>query len=45
MRKNHKVWEYCRDQSHKIEIVYKDEESGEEVLTNVHFNLKIEVNC
>jgi len=39
----HKAWEFCAAQSRKVEIVYVDEESGEEVLTNVHFNLRLEV--
>ena len=34
---------YCVAQSRKIEIVYKDEETGEEVLSNMHFNLKLKI--
>ena len=38
-----KAWEFCAEKSRSIEVVYKDEDCEEEVLTRVHFNLTIEV--
>jgi hypothetical protein len=38
-----KAWGFCAEKSRSIEVVYKDEDSKEEVLTRVHFNLNIEV--
>ncbi len=38
-----KVWDFCVENSRSIEVVYRDEDSEEEVLTRVHFNVNIKV--
>ena len=38
-----KAWDYCAERSRSIEIVYRDADLEEEVLTRVHFNLNMEV--
>ena len=39
-----KAWDYCAERSRSIEIVYRDADLEEEVLTRVHFNVNIEVH-
>ncbi len=38
-----KAWDFCKEKSRSIEVVYRDEDLEEEVLTRVHFNVNIEV--
>ena len=38
-----KAWDFCAVKSRSIEVLYKDEDCEEEVLTRVHFNLSIVV--
>lgn len=37
------VWKFCAERSRSIEIVYRDEEKKEEVLTRVHFAVNVKV--
>ena len=39
-----KAWEFCEQNSSSIEVVYRDDEQKEGVLTRVHFNINIEVS-
>ena len=38
-----KAWEYCEQHSSSIEVMYKDDDQKEGVLTRVHFNINTEV--
>ena len=38
-----KVWDFCAEKSRSIEVVYRDDDLEEEVLTRVHFNVNVEV--
>ena len=38
-----KAWDFCAEKSRSIEVVYRDDDLEEEVLTRVHFNVNVEV--
>lgn len=39
-----KAWEFCKGKnSHCIEVVYKDEEDQEEIISKVYFNVDLKV--
>ena len=37
------AWEFCKSNTHSIEIAYKNEEDQEEIITKVHFNVGLKV--
>ena len=38
-----KAWDFCATKSCSIEVVYRDAELGEEVLTRLHFSVNVKV--
>ena len=39
-----KAWDFCAEKARSVEIVYKDDDLDEEVLTRVHFNVNVNVS-